>query len=474
MEFASVRVPADPHAIPVVLSVIHCIADQCGMAAADIDRLSLAAEEAITHIISCAFSDEQNAFFEVAVRVEGMDFIVVLSDKGKPYNYETICRQDPISSASVHLMQNLTDGAVFRNLGLNGHEQHLIKHLVALPQYVRRTADTEQVSPDITFDIHPLRKEEALEVSQCVYDEFGYTYVHDLVYYPDQFYEACVRGEYYSLVATAPDGEVAGHVALALSPYLPGTAEISIGVVKKKFRQFSLMTKLTGELIRIACEELNLTSLNASPVVYHVFTQKIALKMGMAPAAFLLSYLNPDLATSYDDTAYRGSLSWAVRMLTSPDRTVYVPEEADDIVSYVLDLTKSTRTRAVGISPAPDTYSELTIDIDQRLRDGRIFVTKIGSDIAACLKSSHLRLKSERCESTVIFLNLNDPAAPRAYDAAKSLGYFCIGMFPGCDTHDYLLMQNILVSTPDYAGLETIEPFTTLLKKIRELDPNET
>lgn len=353
------------------------------------------------------------------------------------------------------------------------NEQHLLKHLVALPQYVRRTADAESISPDITFDIHPLRKKEALEVSRCVYDEFGYTYVHKLVYYPEQFYAACTRGEYYSLVATAPDGEVAGHVALALSPYLPGTAEISVGVVKKKFRQFSLMTKLTSELIRIACEELNLTSLNANPVLYHVFTQKISLKTGLTPCAFLLNYLNHDLATSYDSVTYRQSLAWAVRMLSCPSRTVYVPEEAGDIVRFVLEEAKTTRPFAPGSPPAPETYSELILDIDRRLRDGRIFVTTVGSDIAACLKASHLRLKNEICESTVIFLNLNDPAAPQAYDAAKALGYFCVGMFPGCNTHDYLLMQNILVSTVNYAGFETIDSFTTLLGKIRTLDPNE-
>ncbi len=55
MEFASLRVPADPHSVPVVLAAVRCLADQCGMDAVDIDRFSLAVEEAMTNVIGSAF-----------------------------------------------------------------------------------------------------------------------------------------------------------------------------------------------------------------------------------------------------------------------------------------------------------------------------------------------------------------------------------------------------------------------------------
>ena len=68
-------------------------------------------------------------------------------------------------------------------------------------------------------------------------------------------------------------------------------------------------------------------------------------------------------------------------------------------------------------------------------------------------------------------INLQDPAAPAIYDAAKGLGYFCIGMFLVSSDRDLLMMQNPMSRIVDYASLQTTESFGKLLEMVRGLDP---
>lgn len=474
MEFLSMRVLSTPHSIPVAQSAISKIAEHCGISAKDADKLAIALEEAMANIMTYGFPGDETAYFEISVEISGMDFTIIIHDKGKPYDFENV-NEDISSSASIKLMRGLTDGIVFKNLGGMGREQRLIKHLTTLPTYEKR--EIEERSEDLgnlEFDIHPLREKEAIEVSQCVYDEFGYTYPSEVVYYPEQFYEACQKHNYFSLVATAPNGEIAGHLALIFSPYFSGIAEMGVGVVKKKFRNYSLMSKLTNEIIRIAKDDFKLNALTAQPVAYHPYTQKICNKTDFHACGFVLHYLNYDLITSFDDLDDRGNVAVAFRIFQDGERTIHVPDEIKDLVQFVISNSKIKRIFGMPSLPSEGTPSEVITDINQRMKIGKVFVERAGDDIYYALKTSLLAIKREKCAIVELFINMLDGGAPYAYEKAKELNYFCTGILPCAEKGDYLTMQCLLSDVVDYNSLQTIEPFTTIVNKIRNLDPNES
>lgn len=467
------RVLSNPHSIPVAQAAVANVAELCKIPQKDISKLSIALEEAMLNIITYGFPDEQAAYFDVSVDISEMDFRIIIHDKGKPYDFENV-DGDLSSSVGIKLMRGLTDGLLFKNLGGKGREQHLIKHLTTLPVYKpSQTEERVDELGDLEFDIHPLQKNEAIAVSQCVYDEFGYTYPSEVVYYPEQYYEACQRNEYFSLVATTPSGEIAGHLALIFSPHFPGIAEMGIGVVKKKFRNYSLMSKLTNQILDIAENDFKLNALTAQPVAYHTYTQKICNKTNFKACGFVLHYLNYDLITTFDGVGDRGNVAVAFRIFNDDLKTIYVPSELEELVHYIVTNSALKRQLAEGTMPAEDSLSEVVTDINQRMKLGKIYVEHAGSDIYAALKTSLLTAKREKCAIVQLYINLTDPHAPFAYEQAKALGYFCTGILPCTTIGDYLTMQCLVSDIVDYNTFQTIEPFTTLISKIQKLDPNE-
>ena len=469
------RVINDIQYIETVLMVIGKIARRFSMLEKDIDKLCIATEEAMVNVINYAFSPKETAYFEIRIAVSGLDFIVTIHDKGKPFDFTALeLNSEKWDGLGVKMMQALTDKLEFKNLGSEGREQSLVKRLVALPLYQKRIEEDPQTMPEhIDFDIHPLKEEEAIEVAQCIYDEFGYTYPYEMVYYPQQFYEACQCGEVYSLVATAPDGEVAGHLAVMSTKEFPGIAEMGIGVVKRKFRKYSIMNRLTDLIVYHAQHELKLSALFAQPVAYHTITQKMCNNYNLSACCFLLHYTNDEFATTFQQGNSRSNVACAMLPFNFISRDIYVPDEVLPMINEVIQNMKIERRILKGKEPNPSDETIGTLTINQKMRIGKSFVEKIGADITQKFKKTILVIKQKKCAVAELFINLSDPAAPYAYELAKKYDFFCTGIMPQSANGDYLVMECLMNDVVDYNAIKTIEPFTNLLNHIRRLDPNE-
>jgi len=461
--------------IETVLKTISSIAQLFSMPSKDIVKLCMSTEEAIVNVITYAFSPEETAFFNVEIAISGLDLIVTIHDKGKPYDFSSLSPDDDSwTGLGVKMMRCLTDKVEFKNLGFQGRSQSLYKRLIELPNYTQRVHEESLSMPEhIDFDIHPLKEEEAIEVAQCIYDEFGYTYLSEMVYYPQQFYEACQRGEVYSIVATAKNGEVAGHLALMISKDFQGVAEMGIGVVKRKFRKYAIMQHLTEMILHHAQHVLKLTGLFAQPVVYHTITQKMCNNYGLIPCSFALHYLNDEFSPTFDCGKNRLDVACAMLPFVNEQKDIYLPDEVIPMISEIIQNMKLPRKILKGKLPDTSQKSVGTFTINQRMRLGKCFIEKAGSDRVKKLKDIMLSLKREKCAVAEFYINLSDPGAPYAYQTAKKFNFFCTGIIPQSIKGDYLVMECLMNDIVDYETIKTIEPFTRLLEHIRKFDPNE-
>lgn len=476
MDLIRMSVRAEDASIPMVEEAVGYYGGLYGLGADETERFLVTVEEAISQVISYGFPGRPDSMFDVSLGIEGLDLIVTISDKGIPYDYESLEGSEE-SRLSVLLLKGFADGASLTSMGSEGRRQVLRKHLSALPGYAR-SEPLLQAAPEACpyspgdFDIHPLRRSEAIEVAQCMYDEFGYTYPHEIVYHPDGFFNAVERGECVSYVATAPDGEVAGHVALVASPSLHGTMELCMGVVRRKYRKCSIMSGLTAAAMERA-SHMGLRSVNAMPVAYHPFTQKVCNKQGMHPFGFSFNRLNGDLSTSYEQGS-RGSLALSAILLSDPHRDIYIRPAVLDIVGYVVDDGDLDRDIYVAGCPVPlEGDSAVTAETDARMGFGRIVVRRTGEDVRPSLRAMDRRLCEQRCEVIEMLIAANEESSVAAYDEAVSLGYFCTGIFCGCDDTDWLLMEKLVFSSVDFGCLETVEPYTGLLELVEEGIPDE-
>lgn len=469
-DLMEITVSADEGLISPTLDLIEDLSTMNGVSEKDALRLRLSLEEILLSVFSYGYRSDRRRSVDISVSALPDSLRVSVHDKGIPYDYETL--RSGGGSISADILTGMPDGPVLRSLGSGGREQ-----VLEFPRaQVCRSCSSgvaEESAPCLEgIEIHPMRPEEGIQVAQCLYDEFGYSYVNDIVYYPEKFAAAVESGKFACYTAVSKDGEVAAVLSLTTDPHLPGTAELSMGVVRKKYRKASLMTRLT-EAVMGRARELGMTSVFCRPVGYHPYTQKIAIAQGMMPCCVELNHITADVSNSYESVGRRHHTFCGTLMLNDVHRTIHCPSGEEDIIMTVIRNCSLDRGIAPSEAPSPGSETAIDIEIIPTLRAACIYVDRVGEDAAATLGREHRRMKSAMCELSNLYINLQDPAAGTMYDAARALGYFVTGMFPASEKCDYLMMQDPFYGGVDYDAFSTESPFDELLEMIRTRDPEE-
>ena len=468
VEVADLRIQADTALIPNILDFVCELASDYNLSSDDSPRLRLALEEILASVFSYGYNNDCIHTVDVVVSAGGGTLRVSVMDKGLPYDYKTLL--ETRSADSANILTHMRNGPMMRYLGKKGREQIVS---FPIPPRILGSTESQGVSEPVDFSaivIHPMRPEEGIQVAQCLYDEFGYTYVNDIVYFPERFNKAVSSGTMMSYTAVAPSGEVAGHLTLIKTPLLPGTAELAMGVVRKRYRKGSVMSRLTEAVMAAAMDD-SLMSIYAQPVGFHPYTQKTCIASGMFPCSVNFNYTGADLAMSYFSERRRQHVFMAVRMLADVRRTVYCPSDARDVADFVIGGCGLDRVYGDPGEPANGSRTILEKDVHGDSASANVFVRSVGEDVAAAIRRANKPVRDSRCEVAFIFINLQDPCAASAYDAAVDLGYFPVGMFPGTSENDWLVMHNTFIGGIDYGSFVAEGPFAELLEIVRHHDP---
>ena len=468
VEVADLRIQADTALIPNILDFVCELASDYNLSSDDSPRLRLALEEILASVFSYGYNNDRIHTVDVVVSAGGGTLRVSVMDKGLPYDYKTLL--ETRSADSANILTHMRNGPMMRYLGKKGREQIVS---FPIPPRILGSTESQGVSEPVDFSaivIHPMRPEEGIQVAQCLYDEFGYTYVNDIVYFPERFNKAVSSGTMMSYTAVAPSGEVAGHLTLIKTPQLPGTAELAMGVVRKRYRKGSVMSRLTEAVMAAAMDD-SLMSIYAQPVGFHPYTQKTCIASGMFPCSVNFNYTGADLAMSYFSERRRQHVFMAVRMLADVRRTVYCPSDARDVADFVIGGCGLDRVYGDPGEPANGSRTILEKDVHGDSASASVFVRSVGEDVAAAIRRANKSVRDSRCEVAFIFINLQDPCAASAYDAAADLGYFPVGMFPGTSENDWLVMHNTFIGGIDYSSFVAEGPFAELLEIVRHHDP---
>lgn len=466
-ERGGLTVYADPGLIPPALRFCEEMAIGLGVSDEDALRMRLGLEEILLSVFSYGYGHDARRSVDIMLSADDTSFQATVYDKGIPYDYEVLMSTEASDSASI--LSGMISGPVMENLGRNGRSQTL-RFERSPPVRLCRAAGLDGGPETTEFDYHPMRPEEGIQVAQCLYDEFGYTYVNDIVYYPERFVDAVSSGALNSWTATAPSGEVAGHLTLIHSPRFPGTADMGMGVVKKRYRKGAVMTTLTERILRSAREQ-GLSSIHCECVAYHPYTQRICGPLGIFPCAACLNAVQSDMSTSYGTESERQSMLMAVLMMSDSHRTVHCPEGSKDIVDFVIRGCGLDRTVIGCEGPAEGSATVVSTDRNDIMRTASIFVHSAGPDVGTALLREHHAVRARGCEASTVLINLQDPSAGSAHDAARGLGYFVSGMFPGSSECDWLMMVNPISECVDYGSMRLVGEFERLVGIVRGHDP---
>lgn len=447
--------PVDITYLPAIQAFVGELAKTRNISTKDLDLLQLAVEEAVTNVIEHAFLPDENATFEIVIEHSPLAFTVRVHDKGLPFDpsfFEAAEAETAIDNfggpgLGLRLMKNSVDSVIFNNLGLEGKEVVITKfiHQKHIEEYFSRAhLNAFEECPDkplkprqgIPFKVQLLAPEQAIQVAQCAYRAYGYTYVMENVYYPERLIEMTRTGALVSAIAVSiGDGEVMSHLALESFGRKHGVPELGMGFTKPEFRGMECLNCLSKFLLNYA-KENGIKGVYGKAVTTHTISQRTLKRYEFQPCALLLGHSPPKQFSRMEKSLdQRETLVLSYRQIThvSPVR-IHVPHIHGEVIERILRRIGFPFDYAPCETEDPLMLSERQFhaeyDVNNRLQLANIHIEnwEIRAEQEVYNGLKYLCRKGIRWIG--FFLDLTDPNVDLASRFLEKQGCFFAGIFP--------------------------------------------
>jgi anti-sigma regulatory factor (Ser/Thr protein kinase)/GNAT superfamily N-acetyltransferase len=488
-DFCKLTIPNNIAYLSVISNFVRGVAKLLNFDEKDQQKIDLAVEEAVTNVIEHAFSPDEKATFDIICKNISKGLEITIHDEGLPFDpsqhkkfSSNYTNMDSVSDEGLgsFLIKEMMDEFEFKNLGASGKETRFVKYfdtasvLEGLDDHELEISDPqEQATEKSNFTMRKMQAEDAVEISRCVYDSYGYSYANEHIYYPDRIANMNETGALMSAVAVSDTGEIGGHFALIVYEKLP--TEIGIAATKKKFRGQKIAAKL-GEFLANEARLMNLKGLQVREVTVHPYTQKFCKKLGYTDCGFLLAHSPTTMSFKgiADNLHHRNTDIVAFKYFDSPEkRTVYAPVKHQAIIEELYINLNVPVTFEKSLKELPDCRTESDIKANSIRSVCEIHIPVYGKDIVDTLKCELSTMRKNEIKVAEMYLNLMNPLTPFVVEEAEKLGFFFTGILPETGDCDSIIMQYLNGIQMDYE-IPTIVSKTAqkLLKYIKQHDPH--
>ena len=497
----ALHLPNNLHFLPIAIGFVKENARLTGFKEKEIQDIELAVEEAVSNVIEHAFSPGQKATFSIICTPVSVGLKITIRDKGLPFDPKAITVYNPEKAKEDiyqkglgwHLMKKVMDEVVFENLGREGKEIHLIKHLPQKPlekavEHFEMNVPAKQetvFSPkSVPFTVRRAQASDAIEITKCAYEAYGYTYVFEPMYYPERFGQILEQGEVLSAIAMTKNEnpEIMAHNSLSFDDSDERVATMGMTFTRRKYQNQGCGKKLGLFLIKEAIKR-GILGLTGTAATLHVYSQKGIHSAGVKVCALYLAYHTDKYQwKDFEGTGQRETtvLGYFKVPLTSTLRLrgpkkISVPERHQEIIRKIyknLDRKFNPHAKSKRLSELPEEPSNLSVYTRNYDGYAKIKVNKIGADIIDQIRSSLNRLSLDKIESINLYLNLASPYAAELSEEIEKTGFFFCGILPGPVNGDRIIFQYLNNIKLDYSKIQLYTEFSKeLLTYIKQLDP---
>ena len=494
LSICNLTIPNELDYLPVVLDYVRTLAKLAGFESREYTEMEIATEEAVTNVIKHAFAPGEKGSFDIRCEIQATSMMVAVCDQGIPFDPSKVAEYNPgenlddMSAAGLggYLMKNLVDQVEYINLGSAGKETRLIKNLPSqaiteqLASGGNQPASESHSQATITdkLEARAMHPAEAVEVSRCFFEAYGYSYVYEDIYFPERIAALNQSGELFSAVVVNNRGEVLCHGALLFAKHLPGIAEMAMAATRPQCQGQALAPKLNETIINEAFRR-QLKGLFSNAVCAHPYSQRAVRKAGAKETCFLLAHsmASTSIKGIADKMTDRGSviIYYLPLQINTEISTIYPPIQHQDII---LDLYKNLGIPVqIGKQISTDSLtgeSEIELTINKRRQTAVLSFNRYGQDIFERFHDALYRIKKERVQVLEAYLNLTDPQTQNMAAYLQKEKFLFTGFIPGVDGGDRLVMQyfNGIVVDYDMIRLDA-DKARDLLDYIRKHDPME-
>lgn len=472
------RVPAEGRLLALVQGHIRDLARAAGFTDKEVLALELAAEEAFLNICQHAYPDGSQGNLLVDCELLESELRLEFHDEGLPFdpafpNRHRAKSDSETAGLGLRLIHYSVDEVRWINRGREGKALCLVKRRpetgeIACLQTGQSGPGVEMElngTPEQTYEIRLLRREDALQVARLFWRAYGYSYKNEAFYRPEGLLDLVARGTLISYVAVTADGEVAGHAGL-LRPEPVPMAEMALLVVSPAHRGHGLMERFATTL-GAKGEEIGLFGVSFNPVTSHPISQRQVISSGGQPCGLELAACPPRLFKAMElktGPGHRESYLHCFKYLKAPPPALaYVPERHLTIIERIYANLGRPLTQVCNESsggPGEDT-GFYTVTFDRGLSKGIVRVSvaeerqwpeirRAATDLMEIAGAEVVHIDLPIAQSASLFL----------CEQAEAEGFFFAGIWPHAAQDSDMLRLTRLAALLDLSLLKLHSDFT--------------
>jgi anti-sigma regulatory factor (Ser/Thr protein kinase)/GNAT superfamily N-acetyltransferase len=490
---SSLTVPCRLDYLVPLAAFVQELAQLMGFDEKEQSQIRLGTEEAITNVIEHGLELNPDESFTLTLEAAASALTVRIREKGLPFDPARAPQYSPeragedTSGLGMFLMRASMDIVEYHNLGRDGKETVLVKHLgsrridrLMEPEELVVSHEVPRVTAAPSFTVRRARPEEAVEIAKCAYRAYGYSYTAtDYIYFPDKIAEYNASGQMISAVAVTDDGVLMGHAALKRADPDARTAELGVAFVTPEFRGRGLLKQLTDFLLGWAAKN-GLEGIFGQAVTSHVASQTVINREGFKDCGLALGMLAGGVSYKAicGDVSQRESLAISYLPLERQRRVViYPPPRHREFVKKLcerlavpFDVAETMASEAVG----PDQGELVKATKSQAANSAEIRVSSCAEEAFAMTRSQWKKYCQEQTDVVFLYLNIEDPRCPGFAARCEELGFFFAGVQPGAaNGREALILQYLNNVRIDYDCLKLYSAEAQeLARYIRANDPN--
>lgn len=491
-KIVKLTLPNEISYFPIAQALVREAAGKCGFEGASLGQIDIAVEEAVTNVMKHSYDAEENSTFEIVCEPIPEGIQIIIKDMGIPFDpsriphYKSSKILEDLSTAGlgVHLMKAMMDEVTFHNLGPEGRETRLVKHLRGKPgpgpgaQAAVPEAEPAVLKEKINYTVRRMEENEAIEVSRCAYKSHGYSFFDDHIYYPERLVELNRTGEMVSAVAVTEDQKFMGHACLLFQDARDLIAELTFVFINVEYRGQGAFNKLV-EYLFSAPKKRKLSAIYGYAVSNHVFTQKASVRYGIKDCGILLatSPASWKFKGISGDPTQRISVILSIKYMEPPGKqTLFAPMHHKDMIERLFKNIGADHTFLLpngSQAELPAGPSAIETSVNKSEGCAEIYLSRCGAQAAQEVRKLLRRFCLDQIASINLFLNMQDPAAALLTKEFEKLGFFFAGILPCSRIGEALILQYLNNVDLDYSKITAYsEAAQEILAYIRERDPN--
>lgn len=483
--------------IEPVIEYVQSVANSLELNSKEKHRICYALEESLQNSILHDFQSGDIEEIKIEINRIASGLEIVISDHGIPKNpftkapqnlddiasdvsFESIANGnvDQMSAISDFVIHKLLDRYTYTNKGKAGRSVEMV--IYASHCRVNYEVSSTEDIPDQEDTFSSIRTplpEDLTGISRLFYKSYGYSYVNDVVYYPERVARSLENGELISALAISKNEKVIGHIAL-MQPYADAKiTEWGMAISDPEFRGQGIMSRLIKTIMERAMAS-SYKGIFSHSVTNHEFTQKICKAHGFSDVALLVGYAGSELSFKNitNELSQRESTIISFKPLDLPTKVeLYLPVQHQAMIEKLyagidVDVIPALCEK----TPCLNTYTELSDTIIPSINIAEIILNRVGEKAFEQIQNITKRICIAKVDVIYIFMDLRDYAAVDLVDDLEKIGYLFGGIFPHYHHEHTLVLQYLNNLNFDYELIHSHTLLATELKNyVQALDTNQ-